>query len=171
MCASRNNRAECNCKDEPMSKERRKFLGGLIGLFNAVVGIAVLGPVIGFIGAPLAKKLKGEWVPVLDDADLAVGETREANYSMVIKDGYRTINRSYNVFLHRHDDRIAAFNPSCTHLGCRIEFQDDKGRYFCPCHGGVFDERGEVVAGPPPRALDQYETKVEDGKVWIYREV
>ena len=169
MCPDNKNCAGCN--GAPTSPERRKFLGWLIGLFNAAVGIAVIGPVIGFVAAPLATKLKGKWVAVIDEKELKVGGTMDVSYALTVKDGYRTVNRRYNIFLRRYEDRVAAFDPACTHLGCRVEYQQDKRRYFCPCHGGVFNEDGEVVSGPPPKPLEQHPAKVEDGQIWIYREV
>jgi len=32
---------------------------------------------------------------------------------------------------------------------------------------GVFDKRGFVVSGPPPRPLDVFETKIENGELSI----
>jgi Rieske Fe-S protein len=48
--------------------------------------------------------------------------------------------------------RLVAYSSVCTHLGCSVLWQDQ--RLQCPCHNGEFDpSTGEVVAGPPPRAL------------------
>lgn len=143
----------------------------MIGLFNAAVGIAVIGPVIGFIAAPLSNKKKGRWIDVIADQELAEGQTKEVRFSIIVKDGFRNTNRTYSMFMRKYEGAVVAFEPSCTHLGCRVTFQDDKQRFFCPCHGGVFDVEGKVVAGPPPRSLDRYETKVEGGKILIYKEV
>jgi Rieske Fe-S protein len=38
----------------------------------------------------------------------------------------------------------------------------------CPCHDGYFNIKGEVVSGPPPVPLYNYETKVEDGILFVY---
>ena len=37
--------------------------------------------------------------------------------------------------------------------------------FYSPCHGGVFDIKGNVITGPPPRPLDRIEYKVENGEV------
>ena len=60
-----------------------------------------------------------------------------------------------------------AFSNICTHLGCRVRWINDQEQFFCPCHNAVFDQNGEVESGPPPRALDRFEVKVEDGQVYI----
>jgi len=43
----------------------------------------------------------------------------------------------------------------CTHLGCLVDWNEEKGQFYCPCHEGYFDKQGNVTAGPPPRALDR----------------
>jgi Rieske Fe-S protein len=50
------------------------------------------------------------------------------------------------------DGSFAAYDASCTHLGCQVHY--NKSENFCPCHGGTFNARtGAVLAGPPPRPL------------------
>ena len=34
--------------------------------------------------------------------------------------------------------------------------------FMCPCHGGVYYKDGEVAAGPPPKALVQYEVRLNN---------
>jgi cytochrome b6-f complex iron-sulfur subunit len=52
-------------------------------------------------------------------------------------------------------------------LSCRVTWRTDAQQYICPCHDARFDENGAVVTGPPPRPLDQYAYKIEDGKISI----
>jgi menaquinol-cytochrome c reductase iron-sulfur subunit len=61
----------------------------------------------------------------------------------------------------------AAMSNICTHLGCRVRWVSEEEQFFCPCHTAVFDKNGEVVSGPPPRALDRYEVKIEDDQLFI----
>ncbi len=150
---------------------RRKLLGALVGVINVALGAAVLGPVVGFIASPLRNKPKGDWHPVLDESEIKIGETKEVSFAMQIRDGYMTTERKYTVFLRRYENTVLCFDPACTHLGCRIKHSEEQNRYLCPCHGGVFDADGKVVSGPPPKPLEQHPVKVQDGKVWIYKEV
>jgi Rieske Fe-S protein len=54
-------------------------------------------------------------------------------------------------------------------LGCRVRWVADKDGFYCPCHNGVFAKDGSVVSGPPPRPLDRFESKVEDGVLFVKR--
>lgn len=152
-------------------KTRRKLLGWLVAGINLVVGGTVLGPVLGFVGSPIQSRGKKEWFPILREGELAVGETKEVPFIITIRDGYATVRRKYTVFLHRYEDRVVAFDPACTHLGCRISWVGDKNRFLCPCHGGVFDPDGNVVSGPPPKPLEQHPVKVERGQIWVQKRV
>lgn len=146
------------------------MMGAMVGAINLVLVGGVVGPVLGFVGSPLKSKLKGGWHPVLDEAELPVGETKEVTFGMKVKDGYMLTDRKYTVFVRRYEDRLVCFDPACTHLGCRINHDEAKGRFLCPCHGGVFDADGKVVSGPPPKPLDRHPVKIENGKVWVYKE-
>ena len=41
----------------------------------------------------------------------------------------------------------------CTHFGCPVTWDDARERYACPCHGGLFSDAGDPVAGPPTTPL------------------
>ncbi|MDH4262071.1 MAG: Rieske (2Fe-2S) protein [Spirochaetia bacterium] len=45
-----------------------------------------------------------------------------------------------------------AFSNRCPHLGCKVKWESEKSRFFCPCHGGVFNQNGIAIAGPPSKA-------------------
>lgn len=143
----------------------------MIGLINVSVVATVFGPVIGFIGAPLRRKRSKEWVAILDESELADNETRDVTFEIPVRDGYLDTTRRYSIYLKRAGNTVTAFDPACTHLGCRVELQASKNRYFCPCHGGIFDLDGNVISGPPPTPLLQHKTKIEGGKIWLEREV
>lgn len=150
---------------------RRKFLGRVVTVLNvAVVGVLAV-PAVQFVAAPLAHRSKEKWVDVLGAHELEEGQTREVAYSVSIQDGYQTVDRKYVVYLSRQGGEIKCFDPACTHLGCRVKYQGDQHRYFCPCHGGVFDESGRVVSGPPPKDLTQHPVKIENGRIYVSRMV
>lgn len=156
-----------NCVNKSKGPSRRTFLGVVVGAINLAV-IAVVGiPVARLIGAPLEVKRKEGWVPILDTKDLADGTTKEVPYKVKIVDGYQIVDREYTVFLRRRGKEIAAIDPTCTHLGCRVHYSGEQDRFLCPCHGGVFNSEGGVISGPPPSPLIRHEVKVEGDKIWV----
>lgn len=65
----------------------------------------------------------------------------------------------------RGENSIRVFNATCTHLGCLVKWDQPSGRFLCPCHGGIYDANGKVLAGPPPAPLKEHKVKAADGKV------
>lgn len=64
------------------------------------------------------------------------------------------------VYIIRSQAGFRALSSICTHLGCITRYQPDEKIIACPCHGSRFNLEGEVLAGPAPRPLDQYEIDV-----------
>lgn len=62
---------------------------------------------------------------------------------------------------------VIAFNDTCPHLGCKVNYQASAHHFFCPCHASTFDLDGAKINKIPPRNLDSLDVKIEDGKVWV----
>jgi len=45
--------------------------------------------------------------------------------------------------------QITALSPTCTHAGCIVKFNPVEKSWDCPCHGGRYDLKGQVITGPP----------------------
>jgi Rieske Fe-S protein len=63
-----------------------------------------------------------------------------------------------------------ALSSVCPHLGCRVHWEPQNNRFFCPCHLGAFDPLGKATAGPPLAAkqdLPEYPLRVEGGLLYI----
>ncbi len=166
---------KCTCSTDlelkPEAPSRRSVLGWMVTVINLVVVAALAVPAVRFVTSPLSRRSKEKWVDVLADSEIQPGETREVSYVIPVHDGYQVVDRKYTVYLHRSDEGLKCFDPACTHLGCRIKFQGDQHRYFCPCHGGVFDENGKVVSGPPPKGLVEHPIRVVKGRILVSRQV
>jgi nitrite reductase/ring-hydroxylating ferredoxin subunit len=73
----------------------------------------------------------------------------------------------HHVAAIRGDEGIAVISTRCTHLGCNLRIVGDQ--LVCPCHGGRFGIDGQVIAGPPPRALPWLVCGVDArGRVFFY---
>lgn len=55
----------------------------------------------------------------------------------------------------------------CTHLGCNVPWMQKENRFICPCHNSQFDVRGEVLSPPAPRAMDLFQTTIEDNIIKV----
>ncbi|MCS6999523.1 MAG: ubiquinol-cytochrome c reductase iron-sulfur subunit [Bacteroidota bacterium] len=59
----------------------------------------------------------------------------------------------------------------CTHGNCSVQRNNLTGEFVCPCHGGVFNSRGEVVQGPPTQPLPRIPLRIEKGVVYLIDQV
>jgi cytochrome b6-f complex iron-sulfur subunit len=65
------------------------------------------------------------------------------------------------------DGGFLALSLICTHLGCSINWNSEKDQFMCPCHASAFDNKGNVISPPAPRALDTYKVIIQDGEVKV----
>lgn len=64
-----------------------------------------------------------------------------------------------------------AVSRVCTHLGCRINYQQDKQYIECPCHQSRFTPAGVRISGPAQKNLPTYEVTLKkdgDGRITAY---
>ncbi|NLX19229.1 MAG: ubiquinol-cytochrome c reductase iron-sulfur subunit [Desulfobulbus sp.] len=81
------------------------------------------------------------------------------------------VHTNQEFFLFAGTDRLSAVSRVCTHLGCRVNFQEDKQIIECPCHQSRFTPDGIRISGPAQKNLPQYEVTVKEdgeGKVTAY---
>jgi glycine/D-amino acid oxidase-like deaminating enzyme/nitrite reductase/ring-hydroxylating ferredoxin subunit len=53
---------------------------------------------------------------------------------------------------------LIAVSPTCTHLGCQVNFNRAERSWDCPCHGSRFATDGEVLQGPAVHRLERKPT-------------
>lgn len=51
------------------------------------------------------------------------------------------------------DSRVHAVDAACTHQGCIVRHDRERGCWQCPCHGSRFDLQGSVLQGPATTPL------------------
>jgi len=58
------------------------------------------------------------------------------------------------VFRDEHGE-VHMMSPVCRHMGCFVRFNAAEQTWDCPCHGGRYEARGQVIMGPPKQPLEQ----------------
>ncbi len=71
------------------------------------------------------------------------------------------------VFVVHLEDGFKVLSGVCTHLGCIVRWEENKNRFYCPCHKGFFDQSGNVIGGPPPTPLEKYDVTVDGNLVFV----
>lgn len=145
---------------------RRRFLSnlsiGLTALMGAVVGV----PILAYFFSPLIRPVPEVWTDVGKASDFAPGQTREVSFDDPSPLPWAGLAAKTAAWVRRNSaeaDDFTAFAVNCTHLGCPVNWIADGKIFLCPCHGGVYNADGTVAAGPPPRSLFRYDTRVQNG--------
>jgi cytochrome b6-f complex iron-sulfur subunit len=70
-------------------------------------------------------------------------------------------------YISHTDDGLIAMWQSCTHLGCTVPWVEAEGQFHCPCHGSIYNKKGEVIGGPAPRPLDLFSITLDNKEVVV----
>ena len=142
--------------DDPSS--RREFITLLSQAFLALWGLGAMGAVAAYLKAPergagVAERLVR--VGLLED--LQIGEGRLVRHGVA------------PFYVVRVDAvRVVAISAVCTHVRCILGYDRERKGLVCPCHDGRFDLAGNVISGPPPKALQVYPASVRAGEVFVH---
>ena len=158
------------------SLSRRTFLMRSLALVTGAIAASLAALGLGAITAPALRKDKSQWSPIGRPGEPGPGEPDLAtldtplltSYTKLSHDAYMAARpEQIPVFvINEGNGKFTIFDVRCTHLGCPISWDDKGSKFNCPCHGAVFSKDGEVLAGPPPRPLNRYESKLEDGVLY-----
>ena len=149
------------------STERRRFLAAAINTIQGIIGGTLAVVLGGAIIGPSFLRRRETWLKAGSLDALNENEPTPVTIRVARQDGYtQTVERQV-VFLVKSGDGVKALSSTCTHLGCRVSWDAEAKQLKCPCHGGVYDRTGAVVAGPPPAPLASLMTRIDAGEVLI----
>lgn len=135
---------------------RRQFLRWLSRAFLGLWAVGGAGVVTAYLGAPENKEENGRQVRIGALNDLRIGEVK------LIRHGVTPF-----FVIRNNETTVTAMSAVCTHVRCILSYDRERRAIVCPCHDGRFDLKGNVLAGPPPRALPQYEVSMRAGEVYV----
>src|SRR5205085_12637369 len=121
-------------------------------------------PILAYLLSPLINPARKTWIDLGSVDQFSVGETVEVAFNDPSPLPWAGQTAQTAVWLRRDNETsFTAFEVSCTHLGCPVNWRAQAGLFLCPCHGGVFYGNGQVAGGPPPRPLFRYQLQVQGG--------
>lgn len=138
-------------------QSRREFLNKLwkgLGIFAAIEFAAVF---FGFLFTGKDENENQKPKQLIDAGDI---NSFQSNSVTIFRGG-----RFYLVRLE--DGGFLALSLRCTHLGCSINWEEDKKRFICPCHASAFEINGNVQNPPAPSALDYFPVTIQSGRVMV----
>jgi menaquinol-cytochrome c reductase iron-sulfur subunit len=160
---------------------------GTIGVGAAIGGLVTL-PALGFTIGPafLDQGMDDQDIGGLED--FPEGEFVIATFMTHPEQGEvsrQTVFVRYNGLLQSLPS-FTVLSNRCVHLGCPVQPNADAEEentkqigdvtlipapvpsgFGCPCHGGQYDNEGNVTAGPPVRALDRFSFSIRDGHLYL----
>lgn len=155
-------------EQQPQQTTRRRFYEAVIVGAQAIIGIALAVPAVFYLLAPPKTRRESDWIEATDIATLNPKTPVEVSFRKSRVDGWKVINQKETAWVVKMDDnRVVAFGPQCTHLGCAYHWEEAKADFLCPCHTSVFSIDGKVISGPAPRPLDRYDTRIEGTKLLL----
>jgi menaquinol-cytochrome c reductase iron-sulfur subunit len=152
---------------------RNEFVKIVVGAVGTVIGATIAIPAVGYLLTPAVDSMRANtggdtWVPAGPLENYAVGKPQLFSFTRTRVNGWERTSSSYGVFiLRKTDSETLALSNICTHLSCRVSWNEERQEYLCPCHDAQFTIDGAVAGGPPPRPMDHFETKVENGTLFI----
>jgi menaquinol-cytochrome c reductase iron-sulfur subunit len=158
--------------DAPRERKisRRDFMKMVIAGISGVIGAAIGVPAIAYVVGPALQKGIDEWIRLGSVNKVEVNIPTLFKTVIQRQTGWINAEEEFSAYvLTENGQDFTVMSNICTHLGCRVRWITEKEGFFCPCHNGVFSKDGSVVSGPPPRSLDRFENKVEDGVLFVKR--
>ena len=151
----------------PQATRRRFYLTFIYGLWG-LISTALAAPALVYLLLPPKTRRESEWVEAGDVTNLQPKMPVEVVFRKNRIDGWKVSSEKETAWVVKlSDQKIVAFGPHCTHLGCAYHWDENTSEFLCPCHSSVFSVDGKVVSGPAPRPLDRYETRIENGKLLV----
>jgi menaquinol-cytochrome c reductase iron-sulfur subunit len=149
---------------------RRDFMKVIIAGISGVIGAAIGLPAIAYVVGPALQKGTDEWIRLGSLNKVEVNIPTLFKTVIQKQTGWINAEEEFSAYvLTENGQDFTVMSNICTHLGCRVRWIAENEGFFCPCHNGVFSKDGSVVSGPPPRSLDRFESKVEDGVLFVKR--
>jgi len=137
---------------------RRGVLNWLLGTWSAGVMGAIVFPIVRYLVPPDVPEATTHSVKAGAAASLLPNTARIVPFGSTPAIVVRTPT-----------GELRAFEGTCTHLSCTVQYRPDLEHIWCACHNGHYDLNGRNIAGPPPRPLETFDANVQGDEIVISR--
>jgi menaquinol-cytochrome c reductase iron-sulfur subunit len=162
--------AELSPEARALLLTRRRFLSRLSFIMMGAIGAVLSIPIGAYLLSPLFDPRRQGWRDLGVASDFPIGQTQQVVFGDPSPLPWAGQTALASAWVRRNGENdFTVFAINCTHLGCPVNWQPEGSLFLCPCHGGVYYADGTVAAGPPPRPLTRYETRINnDGHLEIF---
>ena len=142
----------------------RRFLLELVvtGAGMLVAGVVAIPTLLTGLSPAIKPRRREIWRPIGPLADIPIGLVQEKAIPTDRNAWPRSLKRHALFVRRRSETDLVILSRSCTDLGCPLDYDPGSSCFFCPCHGGIFAQDGERLAGPPNRPMHRYAHRIRD---------
>ena len=154
---------------DPNQVSRRDFIKVTATIVGSFIGALIGIPSVAYLLSPALKPVKNDAVIALGPLEkYPIGVPTRFEFTQTKANGWERTAMNYGLYVVRkNESEVRVFSDICTHLACRVSWHPDFQHYISPCHNGHFDIMGKNISGPPPRPLDEFVTKIEEGNLFV----
>ncbi|MBI5441278.1 MAG: FAD-dependent oxidoreductase [Deltaproteobacteria bacterium] len=143
------------------------------GLTYGTLAGRILGDWISTGSSPWADLYKARFTPVKSAKDFLVenvdvvgqfvkdylaGEKAKSVSQVLPGEGRLVDVEGHTLAVYRSEEgALTALSPVCTHLKCKVHWNEVEESWDCPCHGSRFAWNGSVLEGPALAPLERHE--------------
>ena len=139
----------------------RRTISGLLVASGSLLAGGVLGiPTLIFALSPVFKRRRETWRSLGPLQDFRTGKVSQGVISIDRAAWPRSFGQQAVFVWRRSKEDIIVFSRSCTDLGCPLDYEPGSGCFLCPCHGGIFAQDGQPLAGPTQSPMHRYSHRV-----------
>lgn len=139
-----------------VDQNKRKFLKYVLGGSLTALAAVIFYPIVAYLKPPKTKSAEVSSVKVGKVNDIPNDSSLMFRFST--KPG---------ILVRTQNGDFRAFDATCTHLDCTVQFKKEMGVIWCACHNGKFDLNGRNIAGPPPRPLTPFKIIIQGEDIHV----
>ena len=139
-----------------MSFTRKEFLNTLINLGGLCAAALFTYPIFSYLKPLPSTDAK------VNTIKAGAASEFPFNSSQIIKFGRKPV-----ILIKSETGKFSAFDATCTHLDCIVQYKKETKQILCACHNGIFDINGQNLSCPPPKPLQEYLVKIIDDEIII----